>query len=96
MDWCEIKIEVPAARADEIDTLLLELGVGGWSLLEDAIAKRAWVVGIFPDEAEAKLRWDELNRLLPGAPLAEPMWRVLADSARIPDPHPASMTRRAP
>ena len=79
MDLYEIKIEIFAGRADEIDTLLLELGIGGWSLLEDAIAKRAWVVGIFPDEAEAKLRWSELSRLLPGAPLAEPAWRVLAD-----------------
>lgn len=79
MDLCEIKIEISAGQADEVDTVLLELGNEGWSLLEDAIGKRAWVVGIFSDKAEAKLRWSELSRLLPGAPLAEPVWRVLAE-----------------
>ena len=78
MDLCEIKIEIPAGRADEVDTVLLELGIGGWSLLEDAIAQRAWVVGIFPGKAEAKLRWNELGRLLADAVLAEPVWRLLA------------------
>ena len=79
MDLCEIKVEIPAGRADEVDNVLLELGIEGWSLLEDAIAKRAWVVGIFADEAEAKSRWRELNGLLPDLALGEPALRVMAD-----------------
>ena len=76
----EIKVEIPAAAADATDQLLLELGVEGWSLLEDAIAKRAWIVGIFPSEDERQARWTELAALLPDAPVGEPVERVLADA----------------
>ena len=79
MDLCEIKVEIPAGRVDEADNVMLELGIEGWSLLEDVIARRAWVVGIFPDETEAKSRWGELNWLLPGLALGEPGLRILAD-----------------
>ncbi len=80
MDLHEIKVEIPAGRADEADNAMLELGLEGWSLLEDAIAKRAWVVGIFADGAEARSRWSELSGLLPGLALGEPAVRVLADA----------------
>lgn len=66
MALCEIKIEIPAALADAADEVLLEMGVDGWSLLEDAIARRAWIVGIFGDESEARLRWSELASVLAG------------------------------
>ena len=79
MDLCEIRIEIPAGRADETDEVLQELGVEGWSLLEDAVARRAWVVGIFSTAAEAQSRWSELSPLLPDLPLAGPDLRVLAD-----------------
>ena len=79
MDLCEIRFEIPAGRADETDEVLLELGLEGWSLLEDAVARRAWVVGIFANETEAKSRWSELSPLLPDLPLAGPDLRVLAD-----------------
>ncbi|RFC48078.1 MAG: ribosomal protein L11 methyltransferase [Verrucomicrobia bacterium] len=79
MDLCEIKVEIPAGRADEADNVMLELGIEGWSLLEDAIAQRAWVVGIFSGETEAKSRWGELSGLLPGLALGEPVRRMLAD-----------------
>ncbi len=80
MDLFEIKVEIPAARVEETDIVLLELGQEGWSLLEDVIAKRAWVVGIFQTEAEARSRWTELRPLLPEAPGAEPALRALADA----------------
>ncbi len=64
MELTEIKVEIPAAAANAADDLLLELGVDGWSLLEDAIEKRAWVVGIFAGEAEAQRHWRELAPLL--------------------------------
>lgn len=81
MELFEIKIEVPAASADAVDDVLLELGVEGWSLLEDAIAKRAWAVGVFPSAEEARARWAELRTLLPAdaAPLGGPEERALGD-----------------
>lgn len=76
----EIKAEIPANATEVTDDVLLELGVAGWTLLEDAVARRAWIVGIFADEAEARARWSELQPRLPVAPLAEPSGRALADA----------------
>lgn len=79
MDLCEIKIEIPPARVEEADNLLLELGIEGWSLLEDVVAKRAWIVGIFANEAEVEARWTELSGFLPGIAAGEPTRRLLRD-----------------
>ncbi len=77
MSLTEIKAEIPAAAVEETDVLLQELGVEGWSLLEDAIGKRAWVVGVFADEAAARSAWAALQPQLPAA--AVPVVRALAD-----------------
>lgn len=77
MSLTEIKAEIPAATVDETDILLQELGVEGWSLLEDAIAKRAWVVGVFADEASARSAWVALKPQLSSAD--EPVVRALVD-----------------
>ncbi len=79
MELWEIRAEVPADAAEGTELALLESGVGGWTLLEDAVARRAWVVGIFNGEAEAESRWLEL---LPGLP-TEPMGE--ARSRRLPE-----------
>jgi ribosomal protein L11 methyltransferase len=79
MELFEIKAEIPAFAADETDNVLLELGVEGWSLLEDAIAKRAWIVGVFTSVEEAETRWEELRPMLPAEPLSEPERRALGD-----------------
>ncbi|HRJ48566.1 MAG TPA: hypothetical protein PKY38_14485, partial [Opitutaceae bacterium] len=52
MSLFEIKAEIPADTVEAADGVLQELGVEGWSLLEDVIAKRAWVVGVFAAEPE--------------------------------------------
>ncbi len=80
MSLFEIKAEISPEVVDAIEDVLLELGVEGWSLLQDVISKRAWVVGVFDDEASAQVRWSELVPLIaditqPGAP----EFRVLAD-----------------
>ena len=80
MDLVEIKVEIPASGVEAVDTLMLELGVEGWTLLEDVIAKRAWVVGIFPTQAEAAERWVELQSQLTVKPLTKETVRVLADA----------------
>jgi ribosomal protein L11 methyltransferase len=61
----EARIEIPPATAEAVDLALLESGCDGWSLLEDAVAKRAWIVGIFQGEAEGDARWAELAPTLP-------------------------------
>jgi len=83
MGLFETKIEIAADAADAAENILLELGVDGWSLLEDAIARRAWITGIFADESEARDRWIELRALLVGANvrlLAEPTNRALGNA----------------
>lgn len=80
MDLFEIKIEIAPASVEETDNLLLELGVEGWSLLEDVIAKRAWIVGIFQGADEAREQWAALKPLLPATPLDEAPVRALGNS----------------
>lgn len=79
MSLFEIKAEIPANAAEATDTVMLELEVVGWSVLEDVIARRAWIVGIFQSETEARERWTELLAVLPERPLEEPVVRTLAD-----------------
>jgi ribosomal protein L11 methyltransferase len=79
MSLTEIKAEIPAYAVEAIDAVLLELGLENWSIVEDAIARRAWVVGIFPDDETARERWTTLRSMLPSPPLSEPAPRALAD-----------------
>ena len=79
MELFEIKAEIPPFAVEETDNVLLELGVEGWSLLEDAIAKRAWVVGVFASVEEVDTRWEALRAMLPAEPLNEPERRALGD-----------------
>jgi len=75
MNLFEIKAEIPPDSTDALDNLLLELGIGGWSLLEDAIARRAWVVGIFKTARECREQWAALRPQLPPLP-AKPLARA--------------------
>lgn len=82
MSLYEIKAECAPEAVDAIDEVLLELGVEGWSLLQDVIVRRAWIVGIFPVEAEAEARWAELAPLLAAAGVpapGKPVVRLLPD-----------------
>src|SRR5258708_2717486 len=75
----ELKIEILPSDTESIDNLLLEMGNDRWSLLEDAIAKRAWIAGIFPSENEAQLCWQELRAALRPLYFQIPTMRVLED-----------------
>lgn len=76
----EIKTEIAPSAVDQIDDLLLELGLENWSLLQDVIINRAWLVGIFPDADAARASWHELAPLLPAEAVATtPVERDLAD-----------------
>jgi ribosomal protein L11 methyltransferase len=75
----EFKAEIPPDAVEATHDLLSESEVEGWSLLQDVIVGRAWIVGLFPDETTVRQRWDELRPQLPAAPLGEPVIRPLAD-----------------
>jgi len=79
MSLFEFKAEIPAVAVESVDTLLLEHGVENWSLLEDVIVHRAWIMGVFENEASARNAWVVLRPLLPVVPVTEPEFRVLAD-----------------
>ncbi|HTQ30942.1 MAG TPA: 50S ribosomal protein L11 methyltransferase [Opitutaceae bacterium] len=77
MSLVEIKAAIPAEAAAAAEEALLEAGAENWSVLEDALARRAWVVGIFPTEAEARAAWAELRGKIPAD---KPAVRRLADA----------------
>src|ERR1700685_1509504 len=80
MDLWEIRAEIPGGAAEAAELVLLESGCVGWTLLEDAVARRAWVVGIFESRAEAESRWSDLGPgLAPTAP-GSPVTRRLPDA----------------
>lgn len=70
MSLYEIRTEISPDVVDQVDDVLLELGVAGWSLLQEVIAKRAWIVGIFESKAVAEGQWEELKPLI--ASMAQP------------------------
>lgn len=67
MSLYESKTEVPFESVDAIDDVLMELGAEGWSLLQDVIVRKAWLIGIFAEHSEANTRWQELAPLLAGS-----------------------------
>ena len=79
----EIKVEIPAAAAEAADTTLLEHGLENWSVLEDVIVKRAWLVGILADEHEGAKAWSAVTPLLAEAGVVfvgEPVRRAMGDA----------------
>lgn len=79
MSLFEFKIEISPSNVEAVDTLLLELGVENWSVLEDVIVRRAWIVGVFESEVQARAAWAGLKPLLPASPVDEGDLHALAD-----------------
>lgn len=75
----ELKVEIAADAAGAADEALLERGWENWSVLEDVIARRAWLVGI---GGEAEVLRAECYSLTAGgvAALGEATLRALADA----------------
>jgi ribosomal protein L11 methyltransferase len=83
MGLVEIKIEITAASVERADEVLLEVGRDNWSVLEDIIVKRAWIVGICGEEKLARAQWSELSPRLADAGitmLGEPIVRPLGNA----------------
>jgi ribosomal protein L11 methyltransferase len=66
----EIKTEISFAAAEAADTTLLEHGFENWSVLEDVLVRRAWLIGVFTDDGEAAASWAALEPLLAEAGVA--------------------------
>ncbi|HUR57542.1 MAG TPA: 50S ribosomal protein L11 methyltransferase [Opitutaceae bacterium] len=82
MGLFELKTEIAAAASEAASDVLLEHSLENWSVLEDAIAKRAWVVGICPQEADTEAQWTRLAGLLAAAGIevhGPPAARALGD-----------------
>src|SRR5277367_953322 len=80
MDLWEIRVEIPSGMVEQTDLALLESGVAGWTLVEDALAKRAWIVGIFEGQEEAVSNWRELRPALSAEITENPHPRLLPDA----------------
>jgi ribosomal protein L11 methyltransferase len=80
MELWESRMEIPASEAEAVGLVLLEAGFDGWSILEDAVAGRAWIIGIFQGEAEAAARWADLRPALPEGVSGEFLPRLLPDA----------------
>ena len=83
MALCEIKAEISPADVGTADELLLEHGLGNWSVLEDVVLKRAWLAGVCVSVDEADAQWQGVAEALAAtgiAPLAAPVRRELADT----------------
>ncbi len=79
----ETRVEIAAPSADSANDILLEHRYENWSVLEDVIAKRAWLVGICVDRAEAVAQWEMLAPHFSAVGvvlLSAPVHRALADS----------------
>jgi ribosomal protein L11 methyltransferase len=81
MSLFEVRIEIAPEMAEAANDMLLELGIEAWSQLEDVIARRAWVIGVFPTEATARVGVAELMPQLAGMMPRDPEFREMPDSA---------------
>lgn len=63
----ELKIEIAPGAAEAADTALLERGATNWSVFEDVIVKRAWLVGLGEDEPAVRAEWNEMEATLAAA-----------------------------
>ena len=70
MPLFEIRSEISPGHTEAADTVFLEEGLEHWSVLEDVIGRRAWVVGIFGDAAHAQSEWAQVRQALGTAGVA--------------------------
>jgi ribosomal protein L11 methyltransferase len=82
MNLVEIKAEIAPSSVEAADNVLLETGIEGWSIYEEVIKPRAWLLGVFPGEAKTRASWAELSPRLVAAAVSAldaPVVRALGD-----------------
>ena len=80
MELWETRMEIPPGAAEAAEFALLEAGIEGWTLAEDAVARKAWIVGYFGSVAEAEARMREIRAALPAGIAGAAAPRLLADA----------------
>ena len=73
-------MELAAGAAEAAEQALLETGIEGWVLAEDAVSRKAWIVGYFGSATEAEARMREIRAVLPGGAAGDAVPRRLADA----------------
>jgi len=66
-----------------VDDLFLEDGLENWSVLEDIILDRAWVLGVCANREEGGDQWRTVSAALKRAgvtPMGEPVYRAIGDA----------------
>jgi ribosomal protein L11 methyltransferase len=76
----EIRWEIPVSTAESTAEALLEAEQSAWTVVEDVISRRAWLVGLFSGPGEADTARRDLALLLPGVSSAVPEGRELAET----------------
>lgn len=79
MALMECRVELARTAIEAVDAAVATAGGVGWSLFEDVLAGRAWLIGIFAEAEEGRRRWADLRRHLPRRGLGPVQWRELAD-----------------
>ncbi|HEY3757959.1 MAG TPA: 50S ribosomal protein L11 methyltransferase [Opitutaceae bacterium] len=79
MGLAQVKVEIEAAGAAAADDYFLESELSAWSVLEDVIARRAWIIGLFESLPAAREGWEALYPALPARLAGE------AEIAELPD-----------
>lgn len=75
----ELKVEIPVGAVAALDEMLLEQELTAWSVLENVVERRAWLVGLFETRSAAEAGWVQVAAWLPeGA--GEPQWRELGEA----------------
>src|SRR5690348_7989576 len=57
----EVKVEIDFKAVETVSDVLIERQESRWSVVEDIILSRAWLVGIFESSNEAQNSWGELK-----------------------------------
>lgn len=80
MTLIEARVEIRPEHAERCNDALLENEATGWSVFEEVVLRRAWLIGIFPTRVAAAGGVKELKAILPADWLEEPEYREMAEA----------------
>lgn len=76
----EVTLPIPLGAVDALDEFLLEHGESCWMVMQDVIASKAKLVGVFDSDTAARESWEKLQSSHPSLFCAGgPAMRTLAD-----------------
>lgn len=75
----EMRVRIDFDEVEPVQDTLLESEDSTWTIQEDLIEFRVWMVGIFPNKEAAQQSWYEVEYLLPAVPIGAPVFRKLPE-----------------